>query len=125
VRAASLPPVDRRSRGSRDGPSLCSQTSIELPPNSVDRAFVCDVYHHFEYPQRSLASIYSALRPGGELIVVDFERIPGVSRDWLLDHVRAGKETFRAEIEAAGFEFVEEVEISKLEENYVLRFRRP
>lgn len=104
---------------------LCSEDSIDLPPASVDKAFVCDVYHHFEYPEATLASIYDALRPGGELIVIDFERIPGVSSAWLMQHVRAGKEVFTAEIEGAGFELVEEVEIDKLGENYFLRFRRP
>lgn len=103
----------------------CTEHSIELPPASVDIAFVCDVYHHFTYPQSSLWSIRRALRPGGRLVVVDFERIPGVSRDWTLQHVRAGKETFRAEIEKAGFTFEDEVHIEGLDENYVLRFRRP
>ena len=106
-------------------PVLCTERSVELPPASIDLAFVCDTYHHFEYPRNTLASIAYALRPGGELVVVDFERIPGLSREWVLDHVRAGKEVFRAEIEAAGFRFVEEVEIPGLEENYFLRFRRP
>jgi predicted methyltransferase len=100
----------------------CTERSVELPPGSIDLAFLCDVYHHFEYPQSSLASILSAMRPGGTLVVVDFERIPGVSRPWLLDHVRADKATFRAEIEQAGFTFEREVELEGLEENYVLRF---
>lgn len=103
---------------------VCSQDSIDLPPGSVDVAFVCDVYHHFEYPNASLASIHSALRPGGEFFVVDFERIPGVTEGWLLDHVRAGKEVFTAEIVGAGFELVEEIEIDGLTDNYMLRFRR-
>ena len=34
----------------------------------------------------------------GDLVVVDFERIPGVTREWLMDHVRAGKDVFTAEI---------------------------
>jgi ubiquinone/menaquinone biosynthesis C-methylase UbiE len=102
---------------------LCTERSAELAPNSVDRIFVCDTYHHFEYPLSTLWSLRRALRPGGELILVDFERIEGVSRDWLLDHVRAGKDVFRSEVEQSGFEFVEEVEIPGLEENYVLRFR--
>jgi SAM-dependent methyltransferase len=106
-------------------PVLCTERSVRLPEASVDVAFVCDTYHHFEYPLSSTRSIYEALRPGGRLVVVDFERIPGVTREWLLDHVRADKATFRAEIEGAGFEFVDEVEIEGLEENYVLRFRRP
>jgi len=101
------------------------EDSVELPPASVDLAFVCDTYHHFEYPRSTLHSLYSAIRPGGSLVVVDFERIPGQSRDWLLEHVRAAKEVFRGEIEAAGFRFVGEVPVEGLEENYVLRFARP
>jgi len=103
---------------------LCTEQSIELMPETVDLAFVCDVYHHFTYPQSSLWSIHQALRPGGRLVVIDFERIPGVSREWLLNHVRAGKEVFRAEIEEAGFTFVKEVEIEGLEENYFLVFEK-
>ncbi len=103
---------------------LCLEDSVELPDDSVDLAFICDVYHHFEYPDASLASLHRAIRPGGTLVVIDFERIPGVSREWLLNHVRAGKEVFTAEIEAAGFELVEEVQVDGLEENYCLRFRK-
>lgn len=103
---------------------LCSEDSIDLPRASVDVAFACDVYHHFEYPTATLASIHSALVPGGEFFVVDFDRIPGVTPAWLLNHVRAGQEVFTAEIVAAGFELVEEIEIDGLTENYMLRFRR-
>ncbi|MFG0276144.1 MAG: class I SAM-dependent methyltransferase [Phycisphaerales bacterium] len=103
---------------------VCSEDSIDLPRASVDVAFACDVYHHFEYPETTLASIRRALRQGGEFYVVDFERIPGQTSAWLLEHVRAGKEVFTAEIEAAGFDLVEEIEIDGLRENYMLRFRR-
>src|SRR5262245_8003901 len=34
----------------------CTERSVALPKNSIDLAFLCDVYHHFEYPQSSLAS---------------------------------------------------------------------
>jgi cyclopropane fatty-acyl-phospholipid synthase-like methyltransferase len=104
---------------------LSADDSTRLPPGSVDRVFTCDTYHHFEKYPAMLASIRTALVPGGELIVVDFDRIPGVSREWLLTHVRAGKDTVREEIEAAGFEFLEEVEVEGFAENYLLRFRRP
>lgn len=105
-------------------PVVCGEDDIRLAPRSIDVAFICDVYHHFEYPQASLASIHKALVPGGQLVVIDFNRIPGKSRDWTLSHVRAGKEVFRQEIEAAGFEFVEEVKLSEFQENYFLRFTR-
>lgn len=104
---------------------LCSERSIDLPDNSIDAAFVCDVYHHFEYPRSSLASIASALRPGGQLVIIDFERIPGVSREWVLNHVRAGKQEVTAEVQAAGFHLAEEVKIGGFRESYFLRFRKP
>ncbi len=104
---------------------LCGERSVDLAPRSVDLAFVCDTYHHFEYPRSTLASLMRALRPGAELVVIDFERIPGVSSEWVLGHVRADKQTFRAEIEAAGFAFVRELDLPGLVENYALLFRRP
>ncbi|MCF7762589.1 MAG: class I SAM-dependent methyltransferase [Verrucomicrobia bacterium] len=101
---------------------LCTERSIELPENSIDLAFLCDVYHHFEYPQSSLASIHRALRPGGEFMMVEFKRIPGQTSEWTLSHVRAGQEVFTAEIEKAGFEKIRED--SLLKDNYVIRFRK-
>jgi len=103
---------------------LCAENSINLPPQSVDVVFVCDTYHHFEYPKSTLASIYRALKPGGEFVVIDFDRIPGKSREWLLGHVRAGKEVFRSEIMDAGFVLDQEVAIEGFKENYFLRFRK-
>ena len=58
------------------------------------------------------------------LIVIDFERIPGKSREWLLGHVRAGKEVFRAEIMDAGFTLADEPKIEGFKENYFLKFRK-
>jgi len=104
---------------------LGGERSARLAEGSVDLIFACDTYHHFEYPESMLASLYRALRPGGRLVILDFERIPGVSGDWILGHVRAGKAEVTREITKAGFELVEEVEVSGLKENYVLKFRRP
>ena len=104
---------------------LSPQDSVSLPPASVDLVFICDTYHHFEFPTPSLASILTALKPGGELVLIDFERIEGVSSEWIMGHVRAGKEVFRKEVEDAGFELVEEAEVEGLRENYFLRFRKP
>lgn len=101
---------------------LCSERDVGLEPGSIDKAFICDTYHHFEYPAGTMASLHRALRRGGEVLVIDFHRIPGVSSEWTLNHVRAGQEVFTAEIEAAGFRKVEELPL--LEENYVLRFRK-
>jgi predicted methyltransferase len=104
---------------------LGKDRSAELPEDSIDLAFLCDVYHHFEYPRSMLASLRRALRPGAALVVIDFERIPGRSQPWILGHVRAGKQVFADEIEDAGFVLEGELEVEGLVENYMLRFRSP
>jgi SAM-dependent methyltransferase len=103
---------------------LGKETSVELPANSVDLVFLCDAYHHFEYPRSMLASIYNALRPGGQIVLVEFQRIPGQSPAWMLEHTRAGKEVFSREITDAGFELINDHKVVFLKENYVLRFRK-
>lgn len=104
-------------------PVLCTDRSVALPENSIDLAFICDVYHHFEFPQASLASLHKALKPGGEIVLIDFKRIPGESSNFVMGHVRAGQEVFESEVAAAGFEKVGEVK-DVLKENYFVRFRR-
>jgi cyclopropane fatty-acyl-phospholipid synthase-like methyltransferase len=101
-----------------------SLTSATLPPASVDKMIVIDTYHHFDDYQAMLASMFRAVRPGGVMTVVDFDRHDG-ARDWIQGHVRASKEDFRREIEAAGFVFIDEVEPAGMEENFLFRFRRP
>jgi ubiquinone/menaquinone biosynthesis C-methylase UbiE len=104
-------------------PVLCNQDSADLPPNSVDLIFVCDTYHHFEFPERTLASLHRALRPGGRLIVVDFIREPGKSREWVLNHVRAGQDEVEKEITSAGFKKTGEVK-DLFKENYFVTFEK-
>jgi predicted methyltransferase len=101
-------------------PMRCSDKSVELPANSVDVVFICDTYHHFEFPQLTLASIHKALKPGGQLVLIDFHRIEGKSSKWVLGHVRAGQEVFTKEITDAGFRLAGQEQL--LKENYFLRF---
>jgi predicted methyltransferase len=102
---------------------LCTERSVELPEASIDLAFICDVYHHFEFPSASLSTLHKALKSGGELVLIDFKRIPGETSDFIMGHVRAGQEVFEAEVIAAGFEKVDEVK-DLLKENYFVKFRR-
>ena len=103
---------------------VCTDKSVELPDESIDIAFICDVYHHFEYPMNSMTSLWKALKPGGQVVVVDFHRIEGVSRPFIMGHVRAGEEVFMQEIIDAGFELLNDHDVSFLTENYVLRFQK-
>ena len=77
---------------------LATADSTGLPPKSVDVAFICDTYHHFEFPLKTMVSLQRALKPGGRVVLVDFRRIPGTSSDWVLNHVRAGQEVFEADL---------------------------
>ena len=94
-----------------------------LKPTSVDLAFMCATYHHIEYPQAYMRSLLQTLRPGGTLVLIDFERIEGKTTPPILKHVRAGKETVIDEVSQAGFVLVSETEL--LEQNYYLLFARP
>lgn len=101
-----------------------TQVETGLPAASADIVFTSDVYHHFEQVAATLASIRRALKANGRFIVVDFERIPGVSSQNTLNHVRAGKETVIEEVLAAGFRLREEVKTLGLKTNYYLIFER-
>lgn len=94
--------------------------STSLAPDSVDVVFLADTYHHFEYPYKMLESIHSALRPEGMVVLIDLERIEGVTSKFVLNMVRAGKGTFTDEFKNAGFELIEEVPFS--EKDYILKF---
>jgi len=93
---------------------------VALPPESIDLAFICDTYHHFEYPEAMMASIHRALKPAGSVVVIDFRKIPGVSTPWVMGHVRANKSAVVREIESSGFRLVEDRDFLKT--NYFLRF---
>jgi predicted methyltransferase len=101
-----------------------TQDSTNLPPNSVDLVFLCDVYHHLEQHEKILASIRRALRVHGVLMVVEFDRVEGSSSKFVLDHIRAPQAEFRHEIEEAGFDSVREFEAPKLKENFVAKYRK-
>lgn len=105
---------------------LGTQDSPQLPPASVDLAFICDTYHHFEDPAAMLGAIRRALRPGGRLVVIDFDRRAGVSSEFILEHVRADAGTFIREISDAGFSLIspEGVPLPKFEENFLAFFSR-
>ncbi len=101
-----------------------TQDATNLPKESVDLVFLSDVYHHFERPQKILASIRQALKPGGKLVVVEFDRVKGRSSDFVLKHVRAGQDVFVKEIETAGFRRTTTARPPALKENFLATFEK-
>jgi ubiquinone/menaquinone biosynthesis C-methylase UbiE len=102
-----------------------TQDSCGLPAQSVDLAFLCDTYHHLEFPARMLASVHRALRPGGRLVIVELDRHEHAS-DFVREHVRASRPQVIAEVESAGFARLTTQQAPPLElkENFVAEFRK-
>lgn len=98
--------------------------SITLPPGSVDVVFISDTYNYFEDPQKLMRSVHTALRPGGNLFVLDFDIKSDAPRTPSNEHVRVGKEALASEIESVGFKLVEDVDVDGLFETYMLRFEK-
>lgn len=102
---------------------LNTPDSAELPPASIDVAFLCDTYHHFEHPEKMLASIHRALRPSGRLVIIDFD-LRKESRKFIKQRARAPKEVYLREIAEAGFEPIETKSAPTIEDNFYAAFRR-
>ena len=101
-----------------------TQNSTGLTPNTLDLAFLCDVYHHLERPGDSLRSIHDALKTTGNLVVIDFDRVKGKSSEFVLKHVRADRAQFVKEIQSAGFQLIRVSDAPRLDENFFVRFRK-
>jgi len=95
-------------------------TDIGLPAGSIDLAFISDTYHHFEFPQQTLASIHRALRSDGRVIIIDFRRDPRISSNWVMGHVRGNKAQVTGEVQASGFRLVDDKPLMRT--NYFLEF---
>ena len=51
-------------RGNEQGPNL--------PDSSIDLAIMVDVYHELAYPREMLAAVCKALRPNGQLLLLEY-----------------------------------------------------
>jgi|SRR5271157_2250154 len=100
-----------------------TQETTNLSPGSIDVAFVCATYHHFEHPKTVLSSIHQALRPGGRLVIIDFD-LRKDSSDFVRERAHAPKETYFEEIKSAGFTQVEAKPSLELKDYFFAVFRR-
>ena len=53
-------------------PVLSTPSDIKLAANSLDMAILVDVYHELEYPYEVAQSIWTALKPGAKLVLVEY-----------------------------------------------------
>jgi SAM-dependent methyltransferase len=77
-----------------------------LQDSSVDRIFICDTWHHIDNHAHYLTLLKKALRPGGQIIEVDFKKaeIPvGPPSE-----MKIAREALIHEMEANGFRLAKE-----------------
>lgn len=87
---------------------LGSEKSIHLPKNSVDKILMVDVYHEFNFPVEMIASIKNALKPNGQLFLIEYRgedsKVP-IKKIHKMTEKQAVKE-----MEAAGFKLKENID---------------
>lgn len=89
-----------------------TETDPGLPEAHVDVALAFEAYHHFTDPEKVLAAINKALRPGGKLVVVEHYKSAST-------RIRLDMPDLIKEIEANHFHLIEEKEHVK-DEQYML-----
>ncbi len=104
---------------------LGREDDVTLPENSVDVVFIADTYHYFEDREAVMHSVFNAMKPGGSLILVEFNLEAGEERPDHKSHVRFGKDAVVSELEFIGFSFDGETAIEGLDENYFVRLTKP
>ena len=53
---------------------LGKEDNPNLPPASIDLAFMVDAYHEFAYPREMMTGIYQALKPGGRVVLLEYRK---------------------------------------------------
>jgi arsenite methyltransferase len=90
---------------------LADPDDPKLGSHSVDLIFICDVLHHIHERDKYYPKLYRALRLGGRLVDIDFQKrkLPvGPPVEMKID-----KKDCIKEIEAAGFHFEQEFDFLK------------
>lgn len=108
---------------------LSTEASLELPENSVDVVFICNLYHLFYGNTREadraqlIDNIRRTLRPGGRLIIVDNTPEAELPAGELYYHGFAiSPKLVSAQLTAYGFQPIEERMI--VPQRYLLSFRK-
>jgi ubiquinone/menaquinone biosynthesis C-methylase UbiE len=80
-----------------------------LKPKSVDLVVTVDAYHHFDYPAEVLASLKTAMKPGGRFAIVDYYKRPGAMAGVdAVEHIRLDLPDVIKEVTGYGWKLVEE-----------------
>lgn len=103
---------------------LGSANDPRLPEAGVDAILSVYTFHHFRAPEAMLKAMHRALRPGGQLAIVDFDRNASEATNHQREMALLDKAAHVRLIEAHGFRLVEDPAIPSLRQNFMLRFVR-
>ena len=100
---------------------LGEQDDPKLPKNQIDLAFIVDAYHEFSFPREMGERLKESLRPGGQLVLVEYRaedpRVP-IKRLHKMSEVQV-----KEEMAAIGLDWIRTD--SYLPQQHVLVFQRP
>lgn len=95
---------------------LGTATQTGLPPACCDAIVMRMVYHHFTDPEPFISSLHASLKPGGRLLVIDFQPSMWMSTSTPSDlpEDREGQHgiapaTVISEVTSKGFSLLDEV----------------
>ena len=102
-------------------PVLGTEVDTRLAAASIDLAIMVDVYHELEFPHEVLASIVRAVRPGGQVVFVEYR-----GEDFRVPIKNLHKMTeAQVKREAAQHQLVWQRTARSLPWQHVLVFKRP
>ncbi|TCK66647.1 methyltransferase family protein [Winogradskyella wandonensis] len=84
-----------------------TEKSTNLPEDAIDKILMVDVYHEFSFPVEMLASMKKALKPNGEIYLVEY-RAEDDNVPMKRLHKMSEKQAIK-EFEAAGFKFLKNI----------------
>ncbi len=100
---------------------LAEADDPRLPANTIDMVLFVDAYHEFEWPREVMTAVYESLVPGGKVILIEYRaedpRVP------IRPLHKMTEAQARKELEAVGFEFVENRDF--LPQQHFLVFTKP
>jgi SAM-dependent methyltransferase len=100
---------------------LGSDSDPKLPAGKLDLVILVDVYHEFSRPQQMLDGIRESLKPGGELVLLEYRKEdPNVP---IRPEHKMSVNEVKAEVLPEGFTF--EKVVDKLPWQHIIFFRRP
>lgn len=108
-------------KGEKIAKVVATAESPNLPANSADTIFFCNVVHHIDKRDAYWPKVIAALKPGGRIVILDFLKKPlpvGPGPGMKID-----KPEMIRELAAAGMKLSRELDF--LPYQYFLEFKKP